>query len=82
MLSLNCLEPGRAQSSVRFEAAYIRFEADATARPASRCRPAANCPWCWSPASEVLGSGGVIVWNGSDQARYTIGPLPFWSNNQ
>jgi cyanophycinase len=27
---------------------------------------------------EVLGSGGVTVWNGSGKTRYTRGPLPYW----
>ena len=31
---------------------------------------------------EVLGSGGVTVWNQAGQTRFTAGPLPFWANNQ
>jgi len=27
---------------------------------------------------EVLGSGGVTVWNGSGKTRYTGGPVPYW----
>lgn len=27
---------------------------------------------------EVLGSGGLTVWNGAGKMRYTAGPLPFW----
>ena len=31
---------------------------------------------------EVLGSGGVTVWNGAGQTRHTAGPLPSWANDQ
>ncbi len=30
---------------------------------------------------EVLGSGGVTVWNGNGKTRYTQGPLPGWENH-
>ena len=30
---------------------------------------------------EVLGSGGVTVWNGAGQTRHTTGPLPSWAND-
>jgi hypothetical protein len=31
---------------------------------------------------EVLGSGGVTVWNGAGKTRYSAGPLPFWLESQ
>ncbi|HSN75702.1 MAG TPA: Type 1 glutamine amidotransferase-like domain-containing protein [Anaerolineae bacterium] len=31
---------------------------------------------------EVLGSGGVTVWNRAGQTRYTAGPLPSWLDSQ
>ncbi len=30
---------------------------------------------------EVLGSGGVTVWNGGGKTRYTAGPLPSWMDS-
>lgn len=30
---------------------------------------------------KVLGSGGVAVWNGAGQTRYTAGPPLSWKNN-
>jgi cyanophycinase-like exopeptidase len=31
---------------------------------------------------EVLGSGGVTVWNGAGKTRYTAGPLRSWLESQ
>ncbi len=31
---------------------------------------------------EVVGSGGVTVWNGAGKTRYTQGPMPYWVNNR
>ncbi len=30
---------------------------------------------------EVLGSGGVTIWNRAGKTRYTAGPLPFWAES-
>ena len=31
---------------------------------------------------EVLGSGGLTVWNGAGKTRYTAGPLPSWADDR
>ena len=31
---------------------------------------------------EVVGSGGVIVWNGAGKTRHTRGPMPYWRNGR
>jgi cyanophycinase len=32
----------------------------------------------WENTYEVVGSGGVTVWNGAGKTRYTEGPMPDW----